>query len=261
MVKAALCALVLSIFLSRAVAAETITVAVGEWPPYTSQDNPDARLAQRVATAAFALEGIQVAYRYYPWKRCYVEVKEGRVVATLPWFHSEKRDQTFLFSREPLTHDKEVFFYLKRRNFHWNNFADLKGYRVGATLGYYDTELLEQNGIPLDKVADEKLNFEKMAIGRIDVYATGLAVGNYLIHKLYSPATAALFTHDPKPLHEDNTFVMFSRRAPNAASLRDRFDRGLRALKASGRYAEILRVQREAAAVAGVRQSRDKTID
>ena len=82
--------------------ARTVTIAVGDWPPYTSTDLPQARLAQTIASEAFALEGIDVVYRYCPWLRCYVEARKGNVDATLPWFRSEKRDKAFIFSQEPL---------------------------------------------------------------------------------------------------------------------------------------------------------------
>ncbi len=252
--KAALCAVALLLSLPRAFAAETVTIAVGEWPPYTSKQDPNARIAQQIASAAFAQQGIQVKYAYYPWKRCYAEVRAGHVAATLPWFRSGKRDKAFLFSQEPLTHNREVFFYLKPLHFHWGNYGNLKQYRIGATLGYYDTDLLAQQGLPLDKVSDERLNFEKMLVGRIDIYATGRDVGTYLINTLFPPATAARFTYDPKPLHEANTFVMFSRKRSDSLSLRDRFDRGLRALKASGRYDAIFRTQRQTDAMTGLRE-------
>lgn len=247
MIKAALSLVAMLLFLPEAFAGETVTVAVGEWPPYTSQHDVHAKIAQTLATEAFALEGVHTVYRYCPWKRCYVEVEEGRVDATLPWFRSAKREKAFLFSQEPLIHDKEVFFHLKSLDFHWTNFEDLKKYRVAGTLGYYDTDLLESEGVPLDKVTNEELNFEKMLVGRVDLYATSLDVGYYIIHKLYDPTKAVLFTNDPKPLHEADTFVMFSRKIPNGASLRDTFDKGLRALKASGRYDEILSADRDTA--------------
>lgn len=231
---------VVLLFLYRPVTAETVTIAVGEWPPYTSQVNPSAQLAQKVVTAAFLLEGVHVEYRYYPWKRAYVEVMQGHVDATFPWYRSKARSEAFLFNHEPLLHGQEVFFHLKSLDFHWNSFDDLKQYRVGGTLGFFDTSLLEQHGVTVDKVSSEEQNFEKMLRGRLDVYATTREVGYYLIHKLFSPAQAALFTHDPKPLHEADAFVMFSRKIPQSEALISTLDRGLRRLKASGRYGEIL---------------------
>lgn len=220
--------------------AETITIAVGEWPPYTSEHDPQARIAQNLVSEAFALEGINVAYRYCPWIRCYREAKEGHVDATLPWFYSKKRATAFLFSREPLLRIKDVFFYLKGRDFHWNSIADLKRYRLGGTLGYYDTGFLEASGLTLDVVSSEQLNFRKILRGRIDAYPTSLKVGTYLIHRLFSPAIAARFTHSSKSLDEKRAFVMFPRSAANGFALRRSFDRGLKKLKATGRYDAIL---------------------
>ncbi|WP_097461469.1 substrate-binding periplasmic protein [Mangrovitalea sediminis] len=231
---------VVLLFLYRSVAAETVTIAVGEWPPYTSQVVPSAQVAQKIVTAAFLLEGVHVEYRYFPWKRAYVEVRQGHVDATFPWYKSKARTEAFLFNHEPLLHGQEVFFHLKTLDFRWRGFDDLKRYRVGGTLGFFDTSLLEQHGVAVDKVSSEEQNFEKMLRGRVDVYATTREVGYYLIHKLFSPTQAALFTHDPTPLHEADAFVMFSREIPQSEALISKLDRGLRMLKASGRYGEIL---------------------
>lgn len=225
---------------SAVLLAQTVTIAVGNYPPYTSMNDPQARLAQRLAKEAFALEGIRVIYRYYPWSRCYREAEQGRVDATLPWFHSKRRDRIFLFSKEPLFRVTDVFFHLKSLDFHWKNFADLKRYRLGGTLGYYDTELLEQHGLTLDTVTHEKLNFEKMFLGRIDAYPTSLKVGGYLIHNLFTPSVATRFTYNPKPLDQANVYAMFSRSTTRGLALRNAFDKGLKRLKLSGRYAVIM---------------------
>lgn len=228
------------ILLPLAGSAETITVAVGNWPPFTSENNPQAGIAQKIATEAFALEGVSVIYHYCPWIRCYREAAKGYVDATLPWIQSKARSKPFIFSEEPLFHIKDVFFYLKENSFHWTSFLDLKRYRLGGTLGYYDTDLLEAHGLTLDTVSNERLNFKKMLVGRIDAYATSLTVGTYLIHHIFDPTTAAQFTYSPKPLAENPVFIMFSRKSHKGIFLRHKFDQGFKKLKASGRYKAII---------------------
>lgn len=248
------------VFLAPLTAAKTITIAVGSWPPFTSHSEPKARIAQQIASAAFALESIRVVYRYYPWSRCYLEAKVGHVDATLPWFFTKKRDHDFLFSKEPLIRVKDVFFHLKKLHFHWRDFADLKKYRLGGTLGYYDTELLEKHGLFVDTVPEEKLNFQKMLWGRIDAYATSLDVGNFIIHTLFSPSVAARFTHSSKPLDEANGFVLFSRRIPNGPALQRAFDQGIQQLRQSGRYQEILGDQKNSSTgIGGEDQATEKS--
>ena len=79
-----------------------------------------------------------------------------------------------------------------------------------------------------------------MLRGSIDAYATSLTVGQYLIRKRFSPEVAARFTYNPKPLDNNQAFVMFARNRPDSLPLSRAFDRGLQALKKSGRYAQIL---------------------
>jgi len=45
-------------------ASETITISTGEWAPYTSQNDPNGKVAETIVREAFKLEGIDVKYSY-----------------------------------------------------------------------------------------------------------------------------------------------------------------------------------------------------
>lgn len=89
-------------------------------------------------------------------------------------------------------------------------------------------------------VPDAELNFKKMLLGRIDVYLTSLIVGYDIIHQIFEPSKASLFTNHPKKTAELDMFVLFSKSNPNSQEIADAFDTGLKNLKISGRYHEII---------------------
>ncbi len=97
----------------RPVDSRTMRVAIGEWPPFVSENLEHYGLAARIVTEAFAAVGNDVRYRFYPWKRAYLETTQGDQDATAIWTKTPDREGEVLFSNPVLTADK-VFFHLER---------------------------------------------------------------------------------------------------------------------------------------------------
>lgn len=219
--------------------ADTVNLAIGEWAPYTSEKNPKGKLAEVLVREALELEGHQVKLSYYPWKRSYELVKNGEADGTFPWYSNDERKVEFHMNEEPLMHDKAAFFHLKTTAFEWAEFSDLKKYRVGGTIGYSHVKQLEDQGVTVSAVANEETNFKKMLAGRIDAYPASIVVGYEMINRLFSADKAALFTFHPKLLTEDAMFGLFSKHSAKGKEYSEALSRGLKKLRASGRYDEI----------------------
>ena len=65
-------------------ANETLTLAIGEWAPYTSDVDQTGKLAKKIVAEAFKLSNIDVEYKYFPWKRSLESVRKGDYVGNLP---------------------------------------------------------------------------------------------------------------------------------------------------------------------------------
>jgi len=76
----------------------TIQLAIGEWPPFTSKDLKYYGIAARLVAEAFLLEGIQVEYGFFPWARSFLLAKEGTWDGTAIWSRQPDRVQDFYFS-------------------------------------------------------------------------------------------------------------------------------------------------------------------
>ncbi|MBF0257927.1 MAG: transporter substrate-binding domain-containing protein [Desulfamplus sp.] len=225
---------------SNVYANETVKLAIGDWAPYTSETDPKGNLLEKVVTEAFKAEGVTVEYSYFPWKRSYVNVEQGKFDGTFPWNKTPERDDAFYIHKISLIQDDGVYFHLKSKEFDWNTIEDLKKYKVGVTIGYKQEEIYKNNGIEADTVPDEIMNFKKILAGRIDVYQTSKVVGYATINKLFSPEDAAKFTNHPKAVETDEYYILFSRKTPNGKELADKFDSGLKKIKESGVYDKIL---------------------
>jgi polar amino acid transport system substrate-binding protein len=235
--KAILLMALLSLFASSSLIAETITFALGDYEPYTSKKNPEYKLAEKVVTEAFALEGIDVKYEYYPWSRSYGKTEDGTFLGTFPWGRTGNEEK-FLIPKEPIFRGYEVFFYDPNvlTNFDWKEFSDLKGFKIGGSKDYEHVALFKKHGLNVEVVANEDSNFKKLNKGRLQLYATNPKVAAISLEKL---KIKGLKFHPKKFLLQDQV-ILFSNKNPNAQKLADAFDRGVKKLKASGRYAEIM---------------------
>jgi polar amino acid transport system substrate-binding protein len=219
---------------------ETVKIALGDWEPFTSSRADNSNISEELVREAFKYQNIEVEYQYFPWIRSYKYVEKGEFQATFPWVITEDRKKEVFFSKEPLLTERTVFFHLKSRPFHWETFDDLKGLKIGGTLGYATGKILENNGLILDYVSKEDFNYHKLLKKRLDVFPTSFFVGYHQINMLFQANEAKLFTHHPKVLEEKNYYMVFSKNIPNAHQLIKSFDEGLIKLKESGRYNQII---------------------
>lgn len=232
---------VLCLSLSAAAQSATITLATGDWPPYTSETDASAKLAEAIVAEAFSLEGISVQFVYYPWKRSYEMALNGDVDGTFPWNRTAERCSDFYIHDKPMFPDEAVYFHLKSTPFDWTDKSDLKKWRVGVTLGYKQEAEYKDLGILADSATSDVLNFKKLLNGRIDVFQTSKIVGFDLIRRTFSSEDAAKFTCHPKIVDIDAYYVMFSRKTSYGKYYMERFNAGLSSLESSGRLDALIK--------------------
>ena len=56
----------------------------------------------------------------------------------------------------------------------------------------------------------------------------------------FTAEEAELLTHNPKAIFEEPLFLILSKKVPGNEQVRDRFNKGLRMLKESGRYDQMI---------------------
>ena len=232
--------LILTLFPTCLFANKVVTFAIGEWTPYTSEKDPACKIAETIVTEALKLENINVVYEYYPWKRSYIYAKKGYATGTFPWTKTKERTKEFIYSKESLVMNKSVFFHLKIFNFSWNNYEDLKKYTIGTVLGYRETGLLKSKKLTVYPAMSDEQNFKLLLLKRINIVVCDKIVGYSTINRLFPPDKATLFTNNPKPIIEEEMFLLISKNIPDGQKIADAFDRGIRKLKKSGRYDKII---------------------
>ncbi|MCG8618452.1 MAG: transporter substrate-binding domain-containing protein, partial [Desulfobacterales bacterium] len=179
-------AVVVSALWSAPLFAKTVTIATGEWAPFTSEKMDGFGFASEMTTAVIKQMGMEVEYKFIPWKRCEHLVQKGKVWGAIPYVKSEKRALIYAFS-DGLGVSRSVFFYYKDKlaGFDWKRYEDLKPYKFGGVLGYGTHENLQKQGLNVEFAQDDKGSFKKLKHGRIDLFSINELVGWELIKALF----------------------------------------------------------------------------
>lgn len=223
---------------------QTLRLANGEWPPYTGRHLPAHGCDSQVVAESFALEGIRVEYEFLPWARGLLLSQNGVIDGAIEWAGTPEQRRTHFVNEEPLSRQQWVFFSRRDTPLPWQRLEDLKDRTIGLTIGYaYNdvfAELRQQRPAMFKEAASDLLNFKKLLSGRIDLFPIERAVGYHLIRTELSPEEQAMLAEDSTPLAEFTPHLLLSRAHPENEQRMQLFERGLRRLKASGRYRVIM---------------------
>lgn len=202
------------------VAAETLRLTNGEWPPYMSKEMENYGVFSQIVTEAFALEGVTVEYGFFPWKRSFEYAKSGTWDGTIAWTRTEERGQWFYFS-EMVMAAGEVIFQLKEKPIQWAEVSDLRHVKIGGTIGYnYGDEFMEAEKkgiITVDRSVEDVVCLKKLLHGRLDGCVIDIHTGYYVINENFSKAEVARLTHHAKHIRRNHTTCYFPKKSPVAA--------------------------------------------
>lgn len=240
--------LIIFFTVAPALGDEVLKITNGEWPPYLSKDLKYYGVASRIVTEAFAQEGVRVEYGFFPWKRALYLAEKGEWDGSAVWLRSPEREKLFYLS-DPVIKSSYVFFHLKSFYFGWKKIDDLKGLRIGATIGYdygEEFEKAEKDGvINVVRVPSDEQNLMKLLHGRIDIFPLDMEVGYTMLHKMYKPETVSMVTNSSKPLRADPLHLLLTRKNEKNAKLMELFNIGLKKLYEKGEIDRFLEEARQ----------------
>src|SRR5262245_16105332 len=99
-------------------AAQEVRLTNGEWAPYLGTKLPHQGVASRIVKEAFALEGVEVRWEFYPWARSLHLAERGERAGTAVWLRSPEREKTFFVS-DPVIESSYYFFHRKDHPLDW----------------------------------------------------------------------------------------------------------------------------------------------
>ena len=240
--------LIWAVSLSKGFAEETIRISTGEFPPFLSKHLKHNGAGLRIIREAFALKGVKVEYGFFPWKRAYLYVKDGKWDASATWARKTERDKYLYFS-DPLYQSTYAFFHLKDYQFDWNTLDDLEGINIGATGSYTYTpefyQAIEEGRLKVEFVSSDEQNFKKLLAGRIKIFPSNIDVGYDLLAKKFSMQEIESIVHHRKPFLSVPTHLVFSKRVKKNKRLLALFNQGLKQLRDSGKVDQYFEESRK----------------
>ncbi|ROT98760.1 amino acid ABC transporter substrate-binding protein [Marinobacter sp. R17] len=225
--------------------AETVRLTNGNWLPYLSEQPPHGFVSD-IIRRAFALEGIDVEWGFFPWSRSYRLARDGHWDGTAAWSCSPDRAASFYYSA-PITPIRYVFFHRADRTFDWQHADDLRGLRVGLTQDYAYGDVIQQardqGWIETDTTTSDALNFRKLLAGRIDLFPIDVRVGLQMLKNEFTPEEARQITYHPRMVHAAYLHLLLTRSLPGNRGRMAAFNDGLRQLRANGIVSQLQPVQ------------------
>lgn len=226
----------------------TITISTGEWPPYLSEKIKYRGVAARIIKESFSLQGIDVKFGWFPWKRSYNNVRNGSWDASAIWAITHKRSQEVLFS-DPVIENKTVLFFNKDTFKKWQSIKDLSGLVIGATNGYFngkEFKKAEEEGlITVERTSIEKNNFKKLAARRLDAVIADIDTGYDIMNRMLTKKQKDAIAVNPKIISSFSNHLVISKKMINADKIVFTFNKGLKQLITSGKVKQYLQESRE----------------
>ena len=231
------------LIISSQTTARDVRIETVDWPPYYSANQLGNGPIAEITREALKLKGHTAVIKFVPWKRAIANVERGQADMVMGAYDTPERRQKFIVS-EKLYDIKEYVIGLKSSGLtEFNGFEDLKKYKFGVTAGYaYAKDFQEASYLQKTEASSDLLNIKKLFGGRIDFLILNTATFNENTKKIPNAQRKEVVFLAP-PLTVVGIHNLISRKVVGGEQLAKDLADGIRELKASGRYQEILQAQ------------------
>jgi polar amino acid transport system substrate-binding protein len=226
--------------------ASSLRLVTGtDFAPFADPSLPSGGLAGAVVLAAFAATDQPVEpLEFEPWKRGYADLLSAKVDAAFPYIRWPHRDGEVLYS-EPIYEIVLVALFRAGSGHDYTGPDSLKDLSLCLPIGYGVSppisDMIERKEIHVEQPATADICLKEVAEGRVDVFVGNTDMLDQRIAALFPAPTP--FFRAPMPVNRHALHLIAARGNPGAAELIRRFNQGLAAIRADGRYDEIVRRQ------------------
>lgn len=220
-----------------AVFAENLPVVCQEFPPYNYlHDNATViGSSTEIVTKVLQIMGYEADIQMLPWNRAYAVAAEGSAALLFTFSKSAERERDFFFT-DRLASVEVVFFKRKTDNITWDVLSDFRNYRIGYVQGYnYGStfmDAIQQNVFKKTDLigASTTVDYQqliKLANHRIDLVVCPKKQCTHII-TMNSPQFSNLDYIDKSIGPAREFYGGFSKKWPNAETMRDQFNTALK---------------------------------
>lgn len=225
----------------RASAQPVGLVSGPEYPPYADAKLPNGGMLTEMTVAAFAAAGMPTTpVTFEPWKRGYAQVQTLRTDATFPYVRTADREQEMLYSDSMFDIDTVAVFAAGSQR-DYTGPDSVRGLSICVPLGYavdMTVEPMARSGdLKVVQNSDVEGCMRQVAAGRVDLFISSTLLVNHLIHR---GLDASRYRFGSTPVRRATLHLIVSRTNPRAAAIVEGFNRGLRALRDTGMWSDIV---------------------
>ncbi len=211
-----------------------------DFAPFTGDDLPQGGLMTELVQRAFKAAGRNYEVRFVPWKRGYDGVVSGRFLASFPFVRTPDRERDALFS-DPLIEVRQFVYMSTHTRMSFTGPADFRGRVVCAPIGFalpVELDAMARRGeLTRETPSDLTACVRMVATGRADAFVLDEYTGSTaVIHAgVINDIRVAEQPYATVSLH-----LIVGRVTPDASAILAGFNDGLKALKSSDAYQEML---------------------
>lgn len=211
-----------------------------DWRPYISQTLENQGYVAEIVREAFRRGGLSVTFSFLPWARAVYMSKSGQLDGYFPEYHAREVEAYAVFS-EPFSGGPIGFFKRSDSPVAFETLEDLKPYTIGVVRGYINTEAFDSAAyLRKEPVRDDLSNIRKLLKKRVDLIVCDRFVGLDLL-KRHFPDEEGRIEFITPPLAVKELHVCFSKKTPGYEMRVERFNAGLRLMKADGTLDAIMK--------------------
>jgi polar amino acid transport system substrate-binding protein len=227
----------------QAVAGGAIQIVTEELPPYNmTQDGRLTGMSTEVVQAVLEELGEQASIQSMPWARAYDIALNAENVLIYSIARTAQREK--LFKWVGVVAPMHWYLYsLPQRNIQLKQLDDARPYQIGTVQEDAGEQYLVAQGFTVGKNLQSSNkyahNYEKLTLGRIDLWVANDLNARYLVRQAGDePAKVLIPTLSLPDLGSgDGLNMAFSRQTPDATV--ERFRKGLKAIRDNGTYDAI----------------------
>ncbi|MCA1988535.1 MAG: transporter substrate-binding domain-containing protein [Desulfarculus sp.] len=223
---------------SLAAAAQPLTIACEQYPPYEFLENGQPRgLCVELVQEACQRLGLTPEFRFMAWTQAQEQVRTGQVQAIMSLYRTPERERFLVFPARQLAEERVAAVVRKDSGVRVRGVDDLAGLRVGVNAGYaYGPVIDELQGLNKVEVTSLGDLLRDLVEGKTDV-----ALGNEMtmIHLAFQLKLTRKLEIQ-RIIYSAPLFIGFAKaQGAKAQELADGFDRVLKALEDEGLAARI----------------------
>lgn len=220
-------------------ADEPLKILTEEYPPYNYTDKGKITgLGTEVVQAVLKEIHIEGQFQSMPWARAYETAQNTENVLIYSINRSKEREKLFKWVGQ-ITPTDFYLFSMKSRNIQLADLNSAKSLQIGTVNQDVGEQYLMVQGFAvgrnLQSSSKYELNYEKLKLGRVDLWVMNELSAYYIVRQAGDDPTLVLQKSLRVPeLSGGGNHMAFGLKTPDA--LVERFRKGLEAIKKNGIY-------------------------